>query len=259
MLVVVITYRPAVAVLTRNLACLAPFATEVVVWQNTPLAERASYPLPQLPNITLMGDEGNVGISVAFNRVLAYARQKGYRLMLTMDQDSLFSSFSAFQARVRVLLPLFPNAIAFGPEVNAGNIPAGQARKVPYLINSGTIVDVEKCAAMGGWNERFFLDGIDIDFGYKALSHGYEVYQVGGFCLQQTFGNTTTKAGIRYAEYPPHRLRATVSAYWAIVRAHWPCSWPLIPEVINRFYLRKSIAILLFQKDKWQKLKAIWL
>lgn len=253
----IISYYPDIEELKQNIKCYIDHVEEVIIWQNTPTKDRGKYVMPNGESIKIMGEGDNVGISVALNKILSYCKDNGFELLLTMDQDSKFKDFEEYLESAKKQFSIIKTAIAFGPEVNDDRLKKGEIEQRNYLITSGSIVSVEKAIAIGGYTEKYFVDGIDIDFGYKAQKMGFTNHIIGGFALDQSYGKTQKKAGIKYAAYPPYRLENIVAGYWNIITDYRPNTRKLFLELANRYYIRKTIAIILFQNEKYAKIKAI--
>lgn len=249
----VIAYYPDEQLLRKNVACYRDFAEKVFIWQNTPMAER--HVLTDWgDNVEWIGGEGNVGISRALNEVLRLCREAGYDYLLTMDQDSCFEDFPLYLREVESRLPA-EDVLAFGPVTPGEHAAAGSFEEKDYIITSGSMVSVERALAIGGYREEFLVDGIDIDFCFKAKAAGLKVLMVGDAFLRQRFGQTVKAGDKEMVSYPAERLFSIVKSQWMI--------WKDYPHYFNKlhflkiFYLGEPYHILFYQKDKCRKLGAI--
>ncbi len=251
----VVTYYPDEQLLRENVACYQPFAERVYVWQNTPIAERGRYLWNDLgDNVVWIGEDTNVGISHALNAVLRRCQEEGCDYLLTMDQDSRFEDFSHFLGSVERQLPS-REVISFGPETPGVSAPKGEWKEMDYIITSGAMVDVKKALSIGGYREEFLVDGIDLDFCFKAKKAGFKVMMLGGVLLNQQFGETIQVGEKRIVSYSPQRLYNIVLSQWMM--------WAEYPQYFKKghflkiFYLGEPYHIVCFQKNKLSKLLAI--
>lgn len=253
----VITYKPDLDLLKKSIACYLQHVDKVLIWSNDSETgwEDAFFKNEKL---VFAGEDQNKGISYALNKIVSLCQQEQVDYLLTMDQDSLFPDFSSFKSTAFSLFDENSQIIAVGPEVNTKDKTAEKQECCPYLITSGSIVNIEKISKIGGYSEDFFVDGIDIELGYRAKKFGFLCYKLTDFNLVQNYGTTVQRAGFKSASYSPSRFYNIVRAYWVIIIKYFPKTLSLFGELLNKYYFRKPIAIILFQENKWAKLKAIF-
>lgn len=251
----VITYYPDEALLRENVACYRNEAEKVYIWQNTPLADRSRYQWEDLgERVEWIGEDTNVGISHALNVILERCREEGFDYLLTMDQDSRFEDFSHFLGSVEQQLPS-QEVISFGPETPGVSAPKGVWREMDYIITSGAMVDVKKALSIGGYREEFLVDGIDLDFCFKAKRAGYKAMMLGGNKLNQQFGETIQVGDKKIVSYSAKRLHDIVLSQWMM--------WTEYPQYFNKlhflkvFYLGEPFHIVCYHNNKLSKLLAI--
>jgi glycosyltransferase involved in cell wall biosynthesis len=160
---------------------------EVLVHDNSP------HPQPAPPGVAYIHDPTNPGVSAAYNRALALARERGRRFVLLLDQDSvpepgaldaLESALAAYGDNDdRLLASVVHNGRdAYSPftqgAVRNRTIPltelapaASFSLKGRGLINSGLVVPVALTDHIGGFDDRLSLDFSDTYFveHYRAL------------------------------------------------------------------------------------------
>ncbi len=244
-LVIVVAYRPREARLAENLARFAPWVDRVLLWRNSPLQQA-------FPEVELCGDESNRGIAPALNYALDYARREGYDWLLTMDQDSVWEDFLRYRNQV---LSCKEDAL-FGPPVNEPQTEAFQP--CPFLITSGMLARTSVLERIGGWRADFYVDALDVDLVLKALSLGIPVYRVGAGLLRQQFGRKRKlEAGFTVYDYPPERLYGIFRNHILTFRAHPEVAGPIRKMFFRRWVLSRIPRILLGEKNRWEKLKAI--
>lgn len=251
---VVVTYHPDMDLLRKNIAAYYPFADKIFVWQNS-VEPDFSIDDPQ-GKIVLKGDGSNSGISAAVNQVLDICAAEGYQWLLTMDQDSLFADFGTYLRLVDENMT-DSSVVEFSPEVNDQTLENGAVADKDYVITSGAFLRVGEVRAMGGLRSDFFLDGIDIDLGYKIRSNGYKVRCLGGALLKQRFGEVEVSHNHNAVSYPPNRIYNIIRNYWAIIADYFPVSRPLIWEVTKIWNIYTTASVIVYQKQKMAKLGAI--
>lgn len=146
--------------------------------------------------ICLLENPKNMGIAAALQQGLMYAYDNGYRLLLTLDQDSQICE-GALAEMIRVLNE--NHAIAsVGPAYSPEYKTATQAEPelVNYLITSGNLTKVKEAVCCGGFDEGMFIDSVDFDFSLRLRENGYLVAKAPGAHLQHSIGETYSPKGI---------------------------------------------------------------
>lgn len=186
----VVTYFPRQAHAER-LRALAPLVGKIVIVDNGSPDSDISYVEKIAASVGAktirMGR--NAGIAAALNAGLAYACGNGYAWLLTLDQDSeptpsmladMAAALAAFPERRRVALvaPLHIDR-RLGPshrqrELLAADVPS---QTVITTMTSGNLVAVEAAAAVGGWEERLFIDFVDHEFCLRLRRHGWLILE----------------------------------------------------------------------------------
>lgn len=251
---IVVTYNPDKELLCKNIDAFYSYADKIVIWRNSnePFQK---FDDPQM-KVTYMGSGRNDGISYAVNQVLELCANEDYQWLLTMDQDSVFPDFQNYLQLVESNVSDLSVA-EFAPEVNSQTLHAGAFEDKDYVITSGAFLRVDAIRSMGGLRSDFFLDGIDIDLGYKIRSSGYKVRCLGGALLQQRFGEVFESHNHKAVSYPPNRICNIICNYWTIIADYFPVSRPLIWEVVKIWDILTPASVLVYQDKKIERLLAI--
>ena len=121
------------------------------------------------PPVRLLAFGANRGTAAAWNAGLAVARDEGYRHLYLLDQDSAPG----------------PEAVAAALAVGAAAVvqPAAPSRfgldPFPWnTVASGTLYDVEALDAVGGFDERLFVDEVDHELHARLLDAGHTVREL---------------------------------------------------------------------------------
>jgi rhamnosyltransferase len=154
----------------------------------------------------------NLGIARAQNVGIERARALGARAVLLSDQDSVPEPDMVLRLREGLDRARSEHGAvaAVGPvtvdERNPGTallfsdhrwgprratVPARDGALVPatFLIASGCLVDVAVLDAVGGMNEAWFIDHIDLEWGLRARRAGFGSYGVVGARLAHSLGD----------------------------------------------------------------------
>lgn len=256
-LAVIPLYHPDTELLRKNLDAFAPWVESILLWQNSPVDASCLEDCPWSAKIRFCGQGSNDGISKALNFAWKTAADEGFDAVLTMDQDSVWKNFPEFVRKVSGNSAPYG---FYGPGVN-GKAFEGDFIESTDLITSGMLIPMRVLDAVGGWEERFKVDGIDNDFVFHALSLGIKGWKTGGCALIQEFGRVTFRRflGIRYRvyNYPPERLYEIYRNNLAVIH-RYPDTGEFARRFRKNWFLRKPIRILLGEKDVSAKFKAIF-
>ena len=255
-LAVIISYYPDRDLLKKDLDSFVDHVDEVIIWENTPAEERLAYRLDGYVKVRYMGTGQNIGISKALNQARKYAIENGFDALLTMDQDSVWEGFGSFVDTVSREDTPFG---IYGPAVYSEAIE-NEFAEAFTLITSGMLVPVEVFRKIGGYEEDFFVDGIDLDFCCKAHDAGIPVWSVGHCRLVQKFGGKRKVRFLgRYPEvydYSPSRLYGTFRSQTILNRKYRSARERSGNFYRHTFFYRVP-KILLFEKNGWSKVRAI--
>jgi rhamnosyltransferase len=166
----------------------------------------------------------NTGIGHALNIGVAYALDRQYQWILTMDQDSVpaESMVNAYRAAVtqnpgvKCLTPIIVN--------HGGNIESQAGnRSVAYAITSGNFVNTEIYRRVGLYRAELFIDCVDFDFSLRIRSAGYEITRVAAAILNHKLGEEKISGIVArvYCRHSPLRRYYMFRNMWFIVSEYW--------------------------------------
>ena len=177
-LAIVVTYNPDKALLEKNISAFINDVDKVLIWENTPGAEKYQYRLIDNSKVEYCGDGVN-SISHALNYAWRYAETNGYNYLLTMDQDSVFENFSLFIENT-IFNDNAPKGIWIPLMVNGNHLikqdSCVKVKEVFFGITSGMLLELSVIRKVGGWNEAFAIDGVDCEFCFHANRVGVNIF-----------------------------------------------------------------------------------
>jgi rhamnosyltransferase len=163
---------------------------KVYVFDNT--EQRSNEKLFQnIENVSYFWDNENKGLPIRLNDACKKAISDNFDYLLTMDQDSSFSDenldlyFKAildFNSKEKVAV--------YGLEysVNDINDKTPEFCEVDHLITSASVMNLKLFNEIGGFDENLFIDGVDIDYCYSALSKGFKNIKFGRISFNHSLG-----------------------------------------------------------------------
>jgi hypothetical protein len=177
--------------LDASLRALPELDWRVLLLDNSGPGYASPLALADSGRLEVQVSDTNLGLAAAYNRALAYARERGARCLVTLDQDSQVTpdylrALAVAQDRLsgrtaalcptvvsngRVVSPFRLNGIGL-PQYGAGS---GTQPGALSAINSFSAYAVDYLADHGGFDEFYWLDGLD--FAVYATIHraGYRV------------------------------------------------------------------------------------
>lgn len=263
LLAVVVTYYPEKKLLEENINAIYDYTDKILIWENTPKTDRIKYRFFFREKIEYCGGDIN-SISHALNCAWRYAQKQGYDYLLTMDQDSIWSNFALFKQTV--LKYNEKRMCIIGPfasdDVNNKKIDSGVVEN-RWQITSGMLIRTALLNQIGGYNESFSVDCIDIELCLRAKRKGYRSYYCYDGFLKQRYGELIYKKffghEFRITYYNSFRIRGIILGHILLYRTYH--LHELIQETIY-WLIMISLSIVLVKGDRLKRIhsliKGIW-
>lgn len=215
--------------------------------------------------------EDNLGIAFAQNMGIKKAIELGASHILFFDQDSKISNnfvddlisdykkISVESTKIAAIGPRFIDenkgfyfpALRFNKYGLIDKISVEDIKvptEVSFLISSGTLVSVDSLKSIGFMKEEFFIDFVDTEWCFRALSMGYKIYMSEKAIMKHSIGDDTLK--IFNFNIPVH---SGFRRYYRIRNLFFMWKMPYIPKILVAKLMVTNfvIQILLFLlKDK---------
>ena len=210
--------------------------------------------LEGMSRVTVYKNTRNEGIAAALNRALDYAQSRGYRFLLTMDQDSVIMQDSLTALLQAICLDEKVGAVGPRYEKKLHNTEAIES--VNYLITSGSLVRISAAVKCGGYNEDLFVDCVDFDFSFRLIENGYNLLRVGKAEMRHVIGEPERSkiAGIQYYSHNPARFYTKVKNNLYVIRRH-RASFPGQCLKLALSLVFEIGRVIVLENNKRQKLK----
>jgi len=192
---VVILYHPDKNTF-KNINSYLPYVETLYVIDNAPSSSSSLIAkLLQHKNVIYLPQDTNNGVAEALNQAAQLALQKGFSLLLTMDQDSRFKEdvFTTYLSKVEeyrdvtvgIYSPL-QSSYLFHQQVD-------QLTETPFsVISSGMLINLSAHQKVGGFEERYFIDCVDSEYCYRMHQNGYKILRFNDVILEHSLGETRT-------------------------------------------------------------------
>lgn len=242
---VIVAYNPNVIVLQKNVNSILKQISHCLIVDNG----SNGYKLEKIneSSVKIINLKDNKGIAYALNLGLKYCIDNGYKLMLSMDQDTVLC-----ENCIEQLLDAVNNG-ADSVGINWDN-RCNSDKDVEFLITSGNLVKVDALNSVNGYDSRLFIDSVDFDISLKLKDSGCKLLKVAKACAHHKIGDLDRNARF-HIKYFTHN----VDRYYYISRNHY--------YIVNKykkthkyFCLKKRIffyldlfKVFLFDKDRKKK------
>ena len=232
---IIVTYNPSERLIDLA-SSLSNQVDELLLVDNHSTGESQSLitSLCHRQNVQRIQNDTNRGIAAALNQGLGWASSHGYQQAVLFDQDSQIASDT-----VTVLMNVAAE-LGAGTHIavigsNLRNVKSGTYfasedtrpnawRDTEFVLTSGSLIPLDSYLAVGPFREEFFIDSVDSDYCYRAISKGYRVIQSLQPTMEHSAGHPT-----------PHRFLGR--AVWTVNHSPQRCYYMMRnPTILIREY-----------------------
>jgi len=254
---VIVLYHPDAEALKNIIRAKIVFKKTFVV-DNSPKASNGRSIDSNEGAVAYIQNNENKGISVALNQGVNLALEEGFYGVVLLDQDTIIKPklLDELLAIYNAESKHSPVAVV-GAGYSVSDSGAG-SKSVRTVITSGSLLNVIAFSDLGGFDERYFIDCVDLEFCLRASSQGFKVYKSEAALMEHFIGaatkhrflgfsfTTSNHSGLR--RY--YLARNTIFLFRSYFKDYpfYTCS-----SLVN--IVRISIYILMFEPDKFNKLK----
>ena len=260
-LAIVVTYYPDIDLLKRDINSFVDEVDKIIIWDNTEGRPPKNLDIKEYEDkIIIEGSGENFGISKALNFGLQYAIDNKYDYMLTMDQDSIFQNFKDYKLSVFNLNERYGRCLC-GPVVAKGkdNYDRCIYQRREWCITSGMLTSVVLLNSIGGFNETFSIDCVDIELCLRARAKGYYTFCSSKGILIQRFGTLKSYHFLNKRHslicYNANRTYSIIKSHIILYRTY---RHPIIMQEIKRYICNTLKSIVFIKEQRWDKSKAIF-
>lgn len=152
----------------------------------------------------------NKGQAEALNQGWIKAKKLGYKLVLTMDQDSILAS----DCVEHLVSGVNAGFISVGPNYLNKEF-YGEYKKVRYLITSGNLIVLDSLIAVNGFDSRLFIDSVDFDISLRLRNDGSKLAVVKNARMRHAIGD------IHINENGQEIYEHSITRHYYIARNHY--------------------------------------
>lgn len=152
-----------------------------------------------MENVSYFWDGENKGLSIRLNEACQRAIADNFDYLLTMDQDSSFIEENIDRYLKDILNFEEKEKVAiYGLEYSKNDINDTTENyfEVDHLITSASVMNLKLYNEIGGFDENLFIDGVDIDYCYSALTKGFKSIKFARNFFNHSLGVRTRRGSI---------------------------------------------------------------
>lgn len=257
---IVVTYQPDLVELTRLLDAIRHQVQRTIIVDNGSTIDVRGFLAGRNDRwIHYLSLGSNHGVAVAQNVGIAWAREQGASFVILFDQDSIPEPdmvallYRTYQLRtdegfrVAAVGPRYvddrnPARASFsrmsGMRILTEDCAAHkEGILADFVISSGSLISLEALSHIGYMNEALFIDQIDIEWGLRAKSLGYQSFGAHDAVMTHSLGETPLVIlGRKLLNHSPVRHYYIIrNAIWLMSRSYTPLGW--------RLYLARMIFV----------------
>jgi rhamnosyltransferase len=273
---VVVTYHPDGSAYDCLRAIRAEAAHLVIV------ANSAEAQVRELRSaaVTVVENPANVGVAAALNQGVRAARDRGYRWILFLDQDTkvlpgaiaelagiLNDCRAEFGDRLGLLGTNFFHVLADGSVAEAGVpcVPGRRWIERDMVITSGTVLGLEAFGAIGPFAEEYFIDHVDHEYCLRARRRGFAIVRTVQPLVVHRLGMSRLRSavvlpGIRRIlhNYSPLRRYYQARNLRLLAREYGAEFRPFVAR-LQKLARREAVRALKYEPQRLRKLAAVLL
>lgn len=261
--VMIILYNPEIERLTENLDSITKQSENVLCIDNASKnLNEVQELLKKYNNVSLLKNNKNEGIAKALNQGMEYWQSQGIEWILALDQDSVCSedflkkleSCIGIKEDIAIICPLIRNE---GQGIlEAKNVFADtdkSVREIDYTITSGTLMSVGKWNAVGKYDEKLFIDWVDVDICKRICDKGFKILENREVIMEHKIGETKEVRMFGKQHFTGNH--SAFRKYFIIRNNIYLGKKKERPmKIVVKSVIKEFVLVLFFEKHKFKKL-----
>lgn len=172
----IILYNPKLEDL-KNINTYINKVEKVYIYDNTESKSNESF-FNEYNNVDYHWDGENKGLSIRLNQACLKAINENFEYLLTMDQDSSFIEKNIDKyfndiAKHNYKEKTANYGLKYDTKVLEFTSDDIEIEHKSHIITSGSVINLKLYPKIGGFDESFFIDLVDIDYCYASAKNGF--------------------------------------------------------------------------------------
>jgi len=257
----IVLYNPDINRLEENISSISPQVGELILVDNgSKNIDEINELRAKYQNITYIRNDDNLGIAKALAQIIDKADELGAEWVLTLDQDTvckadIIERYDSFASRAKDNVAIITSKY----EDRSVKVDFGLTKpyeKVDFCITSGAFNNVRCIKAVGGFDEKLFIDMVDYDICYALVRGGYKIIRLNYTGFLHEVGRSVTKRffgkDIIIFNHSPLR-----KYYWVRNSIYLKRKYRLGIKADVRV-IKRMVQTVLYENDKFHKLKSMF-
>jgi len=253
---IIVLYNPELYYVQNSVVKYLECLDHVFVWDNSEVCHKEIF--ETMENLSYFSDKKNIGLSRAYQKGVEFAQQKGFELIMTIDQDSQWENLSSFITHSKEYLNFNKCILGPWPYAKRKLSCSSRLQEADWVINSGLITTVDLIESIGGYSSFFFIDGIDIEICLRAKKMGFKVFFDTQSQIIQKYGDLIAVdffyKKVSYNAYSSSRYKDIIFTHLYLYRLYK--NKHLLKDLIGYFKLGIKM-MLLDGNARWGLIKAM--
>ena len=207
-------------------------------------------------------NNNNLGVAKALNMACDMAIEDKYKWILTMDQDTKFND-GVIKEMIKYIKDNDTDDVGIVVPWHNTKLdlekPKEKIDNPLTVMTSGNLVNLSIYKKIGGYNEDFFIDGIDIEYCLRLKKNNYKIVRLNYIEILHDLGDIEYHKffGKKYLTTNHNYIRRYyISRNYNYIKRDYYDIAPEYCEPLNHLKLR-LFRIILFEKDKYRKIRNI--
>ncbi|WP_162817966.1 glycosyltransferase [Niabella yanshanensis] len=212
---VVILYNPTKEVLD-NISSYRKALDHLAIIDNSERLHAVQF--EENEQVTFFADGENRGISERLNQAAAFAKSRGAKWLLTMDQDSFFSEYIFDRYLNCVAVFSGRNEVAmFGVEFESTEQREDCfSEDTDNLITSGSLLNLDLFEKIGEFDINLFIDEVDFDYCIRSIRSGLRIVRFKNICMHHSLGIVHQRRSFKTFKITSRTLHPPLRLYYMV-------------------------------------------
>lgn len=197
----------------------------------------------------------NIGVAKALNIGAKKALEEHYDWLLTLDQDTVITNTIVKSMKKRIEKEEMSKIGIVTPWHNTKLRVEKPKEKIDYpqdVMTSGNLLNLKIWKKVKGFQEEFFIDGIDIEYGLRLKNKGYKIMRLNDLEIEHDLGDIFYVRGKLCTNHSGLRRYYMNRNYHYIYDMYNKTDKEFCEFLISNY--KTMLKVLLFEKHKFSKI-----